>query len=227
MKDKQKYAIIVAGGNGKRMECDLPKQFIEVGGLPILMHTIGQFFAFDANMAITVILPETQHKFWQELCSKHGFTIPHLVCAGGTERFFSVKNGLKILPDRGLVAVHDGVRPLVSIDTIKRCFQNAEETRAAIPVMPLSESLRKTSQDSNIAVDRSKYVLVQTPQVFSIELLKKAYQQTFDTNFTDDASVVEKLSHTIHLVEGNPENIKITRPLDLLIAEALIKSFKS
>lgn len=223
----QKFVLIVAGGNGKRMECDLPKQFIEVGGLPILMHTIGRFFAFDANMAITVILPETQHKYWQELCSKHGFNIPHQVCAGGKERFFSVKNGLETLPDRGLVAVHDGVRPLVSKETINRCFQNAEETRAAIPVMPLSESLRKTNKDSSMAVNRSNYVLVQTPQVFSVELLKKAYQQEFDSNFTDDASVVEKLNHPIHLVQGNPENIKITRPMDLLIAEALLKSFKS
>ncbi len=223
----QKYALIVAGGSGLRMGSELPKQFIEVGGLPILMHTIRRFFAFDAEMAITVILPKTQHEFWQQLCSKHQFTIPHQVCAGGKERFFSVKNGLETLPDNGLVAVHDGVRPLVSIDTIKRCFQKAKKTQAAIPVIPLTESIRKTNGDASSAVDRSNYVLVQTPQVFSVELLKKAYRQNFDSNFTDDASVVEKLNHPIHLVDGNQENLKITRPMDLLIAEALIKSFKS
>jgi 2-C-methyl-D-erythritol 4-phosphate cytidylyltransferase len=209
------------------MGSELPKQFIEVGGLPILMHTIGRFFAFDASMDIRVILPETQHEFWQQLCTKHHFAIPHQVCEGGKERFFSVKNGLDTLPDKGLVAVHDGVRPLVSNETIKRCFQKAEKTGAAIPVMPLCESLRQTTPDSSIAVDRNNYVSVQTPQVFSVELLKKAYHQKFDAHFTDDASVVEKLNHPIHLVEGNPENIKITRPMDLLIAEALLKSFKS
>lgn len=223
----QKYVLIVAGGSGKRMERGLPKQFIEVNGLPILMHTMNQFFSFDPSMPLTLIIPETQQHYWQILCMKHNFTLPHQICPGGPERFFSVKNGLETLPDRGLVAVHDGVRPLVSIDTIKRCFQKAKKTQAAIPVMPLTESIRKTNGDSSTAVDRSNYVLVQTPQVFSVELLKKAYQQEFDTNFTDDASVVEKLNHPIHLVDGNPENLKITRPMDLLIAEALIKSVKS
>ncbi|MGD9991752.1 MAG: 2-C-methyl-D-erythritol 4-phosphate cytidylyltransferase [Salinivirgaceae bacterium] len=223
----QKYVLIVAGGSGKRMKRGLPKQFIEVDGLPILMHTMNQFFTFDPSMPLTLILPETQQHYWQILCEKHNFTLPHQICPGGPERFFSVKNGLDTLPDKGLVAVHDGVRPLVSNETIKRCFQKAEKTGAAIPVMPLNESLRQTTPDSSIAVDRSNYVSVQTPQVFSVELLKKAYQQKFDAHFTDDASVVEKLNHPIHLVEGNPENIKITRPMDLLIAEALIKSFKS
>ena len=219
--------LIVAGGSGKRMERGLPKQFIEVYGLPILMHTMNQFFTFDPSMPLTLILPEKQQHYWQILCVKHNFTLPHQICPGGPERFFSVKNGLDTLPDKGLVAVHDGVRPLVSNETIKRCFQKAKKTGAAIPVMPLSESLRQTTPDSSIAVDRNNYVSVQTPQVFSLELLKEAYQQEFDAHFTDDASVVEKLNHPIHLVEGNPENIKITRPMDLLIAEALIKSFKS
>lgn len=223
MKDKQKYVIIVAGGSGKRMGTDLPKQFIEVAGKPILMHTIERFFSFDTVIKIILVLPESQHEYWNQQCLTSNFNIPHQVCKGGVERFYSVKNGLDCIADDGLVAIHDGVRPLVSFETIKHCYEKAGEKYAAIPVIPATESIRKIKNEENKAVNRSYYFMVQTPQVFSIDLLKKAYQQDFDCTFTDDASVVERLGQKIHLVEGNPENIKITRPMDLIIAEALLK----
>jgi 2-C-methyl-D-erythritol 4-phosphate cytidylyltransferase len=222
MKDKQKYVIIVAGGSGKRMGSELPKQFIPLGGKPLLMHTIERFYTYDTNLKITVVLPESQHVYWQKQCVELNFTIPHALCKGGVERFYSVKNGLNSIAGEGLVAIHDGVRPLVSFATIARCFEKANESSAAIPVVPATESIRKVKGEVNKAVNRNHYFMVQTPQVFSVDLLKKAYQQDYDCTFTDDASVVERLNQTISLVEGNVENIKITRPFDLLIAEALL-----
>ena len=227
MNSKQKYAIIVAGGSGKRMGNELPKQFIEVAGKPILMHTLMRFYEFDANTKIIVVLPESQHSYWNELGLKYNFSIKHAVTKGGVERFFSVLNGLELIPKNALVAVHDGVRPLVSIETISGCFEKAEEMGSAIPVIPATESIREVQQNTSKAVNRTNYVLVQTPQVFQSEILIKAYQQEYECNFTDDASVVEKAGYSIQLVKGNAENIKITRPMDLKIAEVLLSEIQS
>lgn len=219
---KQKYVIIVAGGSGKRMGSEVPKQFIEVAGMPVLMHTIQRFYDFDNSVKIVVVLPEDQHALWGDLIHRYGFKIYHQVTKGGKERFDSVKNGLSVINEESLIAVHDGVRPLVSPETIQRCFNEAESKDAAIPVMPAVESIRMETEAGSIAVDRSKYFMVQTPQVFESEVLKKAYCQSFSNTFTDDASVVESLGYKIAMVEGNSENIKVTRPLDLVIAEALL-----
>lgn len=220
-----KYAIIVAGGKGERMGQQLPKQFIELAGKPILMHTIEKFYQTFPQTKIILALPENQIDFWEELCYKYGFTkIPHQIVAGGKTRFDSVKNALALVKKSGIVAVHDGVRPLVSAETIQNCFAEAEKQSAVIPVVDVVDSLRFVSkqENTNKAVARSCYKNVQTPQCFKSELLLKAYEQDFDETFTDDASVVEKLGHSIELVQGNIENIKITSPIDLIVAEALL-----
>ncbi len=219
---KQKYAIIVAGGSGKRMGSEIPKQFIEVAGKPILMHTIEAFYNTDSTIKFIVVLPEDQHAYWSQLIEKYNFKIDHIIAKGGNERFFSVKNGLSHIKINSLVAVHDGVRPLVSSATINDCFAMAERQGTSIPIVTTTESIRKVNDGESIAVDRSKYFMVQTPQVFTSELIMKAYEQPFSPLFTDDASVVEQNGNKIHLVEGNPENIKITRPMDLKIAEVLL-----
>lgn len=219
---KQKIAIIVAGGKGERMNADIPKQFLEIQGKPILMHTLEAFQRFDSNMKLILVLPEAQIEFWKNLCLKHNFTLTHQIVAGGNARFYSVKNGLEAIEVPSLVAVHDGVRPLVSMETIQRCFDAAAEFDAAIPVVDLVDSIRQLTEDGSLSVDRSSYKLVQTPQIFDAELLKKAYEQEYSALFTDDASVVEALDKHVKLVEGNRENIKITTELDLKIAETLL-----
>lgn len=216
---KAKIAIIVAGGKGERMQADIPKQFLEIQGKPILMHTLESFHRYDAAIQLIVVLPSVQIEFWNGLCKKHAFSLPHRIVAGGQTRFHSVKNGLDTVNVPALVAVHDGVRPLVSVETIARCFDEAEKNEAAIPVIDLVDSIRQVTADGNQSVDRNSYKLVQTPQVFDSELLKKAYEQDFSPLFTDDASVVEAIGIKIHLVEGNRENIKITTAFDLRIAE--------
>lgn len=218
-----KIAIIVAGGKGVRMQTDIPKQFIEIQGKPILMHTIEAFLRFDFSMQIVIVLPSTQIDFWKNLCKKHAFVVKHNIIVGGQNRFQSVKNGLDAVQSPAFVAVHDGVRPLVSVETINRCFEVAEKTGNAIPVIDLVDSIRQITESGSVSVDRKAYKLVQTPQVFDSELLKNAYKQNFSELFTDDASVVENLGVKINLVEGNRENIKITTTFDLLLAEILLK----
>jgi len=219
-----KITIIVAGGKGERMQTDIPKQFIEIQGKPILMHTIETFLRFDITMHIIVVLPLSQIDFWKELCIKHAFKVIHQIVAGGQTRFESVKNGLAAIKSPACVAVHDGVRPLVSTKTIGRCFEVAETSGNAIPVVDLVDSIRQTTDNGSISVNRMAYKLVQTPQIFDADLLKKAYKQDFSELFTDDASVVENLGTKINLVEGNRENIKITTSFDLLLAEMLLKN---
>ena len=219
---KPKTVIIVAGGTGKRMQADIPKQFIELKSKPILMHTIEVFVKYDHHINIIVVLPENQMAVWKQMCKKYNFNIAHQMVAGGATRFDSVKNGLELAPDEGLVAVHDGVRPLVSVQTIHRCFEMAERTGAAIPVTDIVESIRKVEENDNEAVDRNLYKAVQTPQVFEAQILKAAYRQDYVPAFTDDASVVEAFGHKISIVEGNKENIKITTPLDLGIGELFL-----
>jgi 2-C-methyl-D-erythritol 4-phosphate cytidylyltransferase len=219
---KSKTVIIVAGGTGKRMQADIPKQFIELKSKPILMHTIEVFVKYNHHINIIVVLPENQMVVWKQMCEEHNFNIVHQTIAGGATRFDSVKNGLELAPDEGLVAVHDGVRPLVSVQTIHRCFEMAERTGTAIPVIDIVESIRKVKENDNEAVDRNLYKAVQTPQVFEAQILKAAYRQDYVPTFTDDASVVEAFGHKISIVEGNKENIKITTPLDLEIGELFL-----
>lgn len=218
----KKYAIIVAGGKGERMQSDLPKQFLSIKGKPLLMHTINRFNQYDKSIKIIVILPSTQIDFWQVLCQKHHFHVAHQIVAGGETRFHSVLNGLTTISSDGLVGIHDGVRPFVSTETISRCFSEAEKEGSAIPCVSITESIRHFDNSGNKAVDRNKYCLIQTPQVFQIERLKKAYEQTYNSSFTDDASVLESTGEKIHLVDGNRENIKITTPLDLEMAKTIL-----
>jgi 2-C-methyl-D-erythritol 4-phosphate cytidylyltransferase len=216
------YVVIVAGGSGKRMGMDTPKQFLELAGRPVLMHTIERFREFNDSIEIITVLPENQLRFWNELQKKYSFAIPHTLVKGGSRRFISVRHGLEFVNSPGLVAIHDGVRPLVRLETIKRCFETAEKFGNAIPVVSPADSLRMETDHGNTRVDRMNIKQVQTPQVFDAEKIKKAYLQDFDPSFTDDATVLEKTGEEIHLVEGNRENIKITNPEDLFIAQTLL-----
>ena len=215
------YALIVAGGSGKRMGTVIPKQFLELSGKPILMRTIERFLSFDASIKIIIVLPEGQMGYWEELRIKHSFLIPCTALKGGSARFYSVKNGLEEIEDNSLVAIHDGVRPLVSIDTIKRCFDAAQKFGNAVPVISPADSIRMITEQGNMPVNRQYLRIIQTPQVFDSKLIKKAYLQQYSPEFTDDASLLEKTGEAIHLVEGNRENLKITNPGDLAVAEAL------
>ena len=223
------YAIIVAGGRGERMGTAVPKQFLLLKGKPILMHTMEKFEKTIPNIKIILVLPENQIDFWEGLCVKHNFTLSYQLVKGGKTRFHSVKNALALVTEDGIVAIHDGVRPLVSTNTINSCFNAAKELGNAIPTIDVVESLRHISkqENTNKAVARNCYQLVQTPQCFQSDLILKAYQQEFDATFTDDASVVEKLGEHINLVDGNRENIKITTQADLIIAEALVNATSS
>ena len=221
---RKKTAIIVAGGKGERMYSEIPKQFLELAGKPILMHTLEKFHFFSDEMELILVLPALQIDFWKELCEKHHFFLPHKIVEGGSARFFSVKNGLQQAENSdGLIAIHDGVRPLVDMETIKRSFESAEQMGASIPVVDMIESLRKVTENGSVAVDRNAFKLVQTPQVFQSEIILKSYEQPYNEQFTDDASVVESAGYSVQLVEGNRENIKITNVLDLQLAEILLK----
>ncbi len=214
----------MAGGKGLRMNAPLPKQFLEISWKPIIMHTIEAFYNFDPQISIIVVLPSDHINYWQQLCKKYAFDIYHKIAQGGETRFHSVKNGLKLVDVPSLVAVHDVVRPLVSADTIARCFESAEQTGVAIPVVEPVDSIREISGDESTSVNREKFRMVQTPQVFDGELLIAAYQQQYNPLFTDDASVVESAGKKIYLVEGNRENIKITTQMDLIFAEMIMKN---
>jgi len=218
-----KTAIIVAGGKGVRMQSDIPKQFIELNGKPLLMHTLEVFHRYDPFIQLILVLPSIQLIFWKALCEKYSFNLKHHIVEGGQNRFASVKKGLEVIPVGSLVAVHDGVRPLVSEDTIAHCFDEARMYGNAIPVIDLVDSVRQVVGNRSQSVDRRAFKLVQTPQVFDSEILKKAYNQDFSPLFTDDASVVEATGVEIRMVEGNRENIKITSKFDLEMAEWLIK----
>jgi 2-C-methyl-D-erythritol 4-phosphate cytidylyltransferase len=216
------YAVIVAGGTGKRMHAEIPKQYLELAGKPVLMHTLERFKAFDDSIEIITVLPENQLRFWGELQKKYSFDIPHTLVKGGKARFFSVRNGLKFVETPGLVAIHDGVRPFVSLDTIKRCFETAEKLGNAIPVISPSDTLRIVTNEGSKTINRLQVKQVQTPQVFNAEIIKKAYLQDYMPEFTDDATVLERTGVKINLVDGNRENIKITNPEDLVISTALL-----
>ena len=222
----EKYVIIVAGGSGKRMGGEMPKQFLLVAGKPILMHTVEAFARADEGFKFILVLPEAHFSTWHSLVNEYNFTIPVTLVAGGAERFFSVKNALVHVPNGALVAVHDGVRPFASKETILEAFAVAAEKGSAVPVIDEVDSLRRVQAGESQAVNRSEYKRVQTPQVFQSTILQKAYNQEFSSLFTDDASVVESIGETITLTTGNVENIKITTPHELLLAEALINGYK-
>lgn len=215
-------ALIVAGGKGLRMGSELPKQFLPIGGRPVLMYTLEAFHCYNAAIQLILVLPQTQQAYWRELCDKHNFTLEHCIVDGGDTRFQSVKNGLALTKTPGLIGVHDGVRPFVTQEVIARCYELAETKRAVIPVIDVVETVRRLTQEGSETVDRCQYKLVQTPQVFDSELLKQAYEQEFKPFFTDDASVVEAMGIPVFLVEGNRENIKITTPFDLKVGSALL-----
>ncbi|MBQ7421579.1 MAG: 2-C-methyl-D-erythritol 4-phosphate cytidylyltransferase [Prevotella sp.] len=220
------YIIVVAGGRGLRMGSDVPKQFLPVGGKPVLMHTLERFRAYSESLNIILVLPREQQEYWKTLCKEHDFQVEHTIADGGDTRFQSSKNGLALIPDNadGVVGIHDGVRPFVSLDVIDRCFEAAREDYAAIPVMPVTDTLRFVDDHGGGRnVQRSDYRIVQTPQTFDISLAKQAFNQPYRDAFTDDASVVESLGCQVSMVEGNRENIKITTPFDLIVAEALLK----
>lgn len=203
------------------MKASVPKQFLLIDGRPILMHTIEKFQASVPELSMIVVLPAEHLNTWKDLCAEHHFDVSHQTVQGGETRFHSVKNGLSQLSS-GLVAVHDGVRPLVSKETILRCFEEAGRAGAAIPVVPSSESVRVVANFSSKALDRSTIRMVQTPQCFRYEWMKEAFDQDFRESFTDCASVLEAAGFSVSLVEGNPENIKITHPADLALASWVI-----
>lgn len=220
------YIIIVAGGKGLRMGGDLPKQFMPLHGKPVLMHTIERFRAYSDELKIILVLPHEQQDYWRQICQKHNFTVEHTVVDGGQTRFHSSQNGVAAVPDdaTGVIGIHDGVRPFVSEETIARCFEAARQFGAALPVLPVTDTLRRVTDDGGYNVQRNDYRTVQTPQTFDAQLLKQAFKQPYSDNFTDDASVVEALRHKVTMVDGNRENIKLTTPFDLVVAEALIKN---
>ena len=235
MSEFEKYAIIVSGGSGNRMESKLPKQFLELKGLPILMHSISAFHKNAVSIKIILVLSELHLKIWEDLCAKHNFTIPHTIVFGGQSRFHSVKQGLNFIFNREtavnvpliqtnssakiLIAVHDGARPLVSQDLINRAFIQAEKKGSAVPAIKSRDSLRIIgSQGQTKAINRDSVLLIQTPQIFQAQLLNEAYKQEFNESFTDDASVIEKSGYPINIIDGDIRNIKITYPIDLEIA---------
>lgn len=212
----KRYVIIVAGGTGSRMKSILPKQFLEINGVPIIVKTIQQFLKFDLKVEMIISVHKDYLAFMNELIQLHFNSFQIKVVVGGASRFQSVKNGLVLVEDLGaVVAIHDAARPYVSIETIERCYQIAEQLGNAVPVIQVNESLRQVDGNVNKAVDRNLFRIVQTPQCFKAELLHKAFLQKESDLFTDDASVIESFGIQINLVEGNSENIKITTPADL------------
>lgn len=223
------YALIVAGGSGSRMGSAVPKQFLDLGGKPVLVHTLEKFLAYSPEIRLVLVLPEADFDRWNSIKRfLHSITpsLPHpvLVVPGGATRFQSVRNGLGVLSGEGLVAIHDAVRPLVSVEVIRRSFEAAAQFGSGVVTVPAKDSIRQVSENgSSVALDRATLRLVQTPQTFRVSLIKKAFEQAESPRFTDDASVAEAAGFPIHLVEGSYENLKITTPDDLVVAEALLR----
>jgi 2-C-methyl-D-erythritol 4-phosphate cytidylyltransferase len=222
----EKYLIIAAGGKGKRLKSNLPKQFLRIGKYPILYHSMRVFYEYDKSLKIILVLPAGMIRLWKGFLSESGISMPHQLSKGGNTRMESCRNGLSLVGDDGLVALHDAVRPLVSIETIDRCFKVAKEKGNAIPVCDIYETLRQVVSGGSVTIDRRLIKSVQTPQVFQVKILKQAFLQVGDGSFTDEASMVESLGYKINMVEGNRENIKITDPYDLKIAEYFLLSQK-
>ena len=227
--EKEIYVIIVAGGSGARMGASIPKQFLELGGIPILRRSIELMTSALPSAKIITVLPQEYIPYWEEYCLKANFSVPQMIVKGGITRFHSVKNALAKVHDGAIVAVHDAVRPLVSTQLVQDLVNKAAETGSAIPVIPAIDTLRILKvrdgelHSSDETIDRSRIYAVQTPQVFYSEILSNAYQQAFDTAFTDDASVVERNKIPLSYVLGERFNIKITTAEDLFLAEAIIR----
>ncbi len=219
--------VILAAGLGSRMEMATPKQFLVLGNMPVLMHSIDVFYRYDPSIRIVLVLQEAMIPIWKDLTKAYSFSIQHDLVVGGKERFFSVKNALSILEKDGLIAVHDAVRPLVSLSSIQASFNLALEKGSAVPVIKIDDSLRQIIPDGSCAVCRDNFYKVHTPQVFSAKILHMAYDTEFRATFTDDASVVEAFGFPIHLCDSNPENIKITNELDFEWAEFLLQRRES
>jgi 2-C-methyl-D-erythritol 4-phosphate cytidylyltransferase len=219
----KKYVIIVAGGVGKRMKTESPKQFLPLGGKPILFHSITTFKNCFNDIEIIIPLPKEYIAEWEKLCKDHNFKISHKLAEGGETRFHSVQNSLKLINDEeeSIIGIHDAARPLIKEDIIKELYSTAEETGNAIPVTSINESVREINKNTSKPIDRHKLCLVQTPQCFRSTIIKKAYQQDFKLYFTDDATVAESIGEKINLIDGDLNNIKITTAKDMLIAETL------
>ncbi|MFT5860172.1 MAG: 2-C-methyl-D-erythritol 4-phosphate cytidylyltransferase [Flavobacteriaceae bacterium] len=214
--------ILTAAGIGRRMQSLLPKQFMLIHGRPVLMYTIEQFYQYDPKMELILTLPQEWLSYWESMMTEHDFHIPHRIIEGGKERYNSIKNALESCSGE-IVAVHDGVRPLVSHDTIRACITAAQSSGSAVPIVSISESIRRVENNVSKAVNRADFRVVQTPQCFKREILLKAYEQPFHEGITDDASLVEAAGHEIELVDGNVENIKITTHSDLKYAGLFLK----
>ena len=220
-----RYAVIVAGGQGLRMGADLPKQFIVVQNYPVLYYALQAFYVFNSSIHIIVVLPKEHQSYWKECLLKHAISIPHQIVDGGETRYQSVKNGLAYVPIGANVAIHDGVRPLVSNELIERCFKACEQFENAIPVISVSDSLRKIENKHSIAIDRSEYRMVQTPQCFKSEVIKKAYEHVpYSESLTDDAMIAEAFGQKIHLIDGEKKNIKLTTPEDIVLFQAYLNN---
>jgi 2-C-methyl-D-erythritol 4-phosphate cytidylyltransferase len=222
----EKTVIIVAGGQGMRFSQELPKQFFWFRERPLLMHTIDLFHFYDRKIQIIVGIREDYMIHWESVCEQFHFDVPHILSPGGETRFHTVKNALGKVPSGNLVAIHDSVRPLLYRRTIDDCFEAAEKHGASLPCIEINDSIREISGEGSRMVDRNLYRLVQTPQVFSYHIITGAYEQEYSSEFTDDASVAEQAGYPVTLVQGNPENIKITTPEDLVYAEAVFDSYK-
>ena len=223
-REDDKYAVIVAGGSGKRMESELPKQFLKLANKPVMLHTLNVFHEFDKKLKIIIVLHSDYFDMWNSICEEYLCTVSHEVIKGGETRFDSVNNGLEaIKSDNGFVAIHDAVRPLVSIDTISRCFNSAMKYGNALPAIFPNESVRIAIAGGNKPLERKNIYLIQTPQVFSVARIKEAYKQKYKPDFTDDATVFETLGEKINIVKGDLLNIKLTTPADIEYAEVLLK----
>jgi len=220
--ERKRYVVIVAAGSGTRMNSKLPKQFIEIAGKPLLRHTVERFLAMPVPPEIIIVMSDEYKDYWKAYCRRCDFLAKYTLPTGGFTRFHSVKNALEFVPDGALVAVHDGVRPFVTAEFLESLFAEAEKCGAVAPVVPLTESIREVTVDGSVPADRSRFVSVQTPQVFHSEILKDAYRQSYDTSFTDDLTVVQKAGYPVRTVAGLRYNIKITTPEDLNLAEALL-----
>ncbi len=216
------FAIIVGGGSGSRMLSEIPKQFMLLRGRPVLMHTIEAFHSSEYNPQIIIVLNVDFHPYWENLCVLHNFSIPHQLVKGGAQRFDSVKNGIKAIKEKAIIAIHDAVRPLLSRHLIDRSFQEAEQSGNAVAAIKSRDSVRQQNGKHSIPLNREEIYLIQTPQTFSSDILKKAYKQEFRNEFTDDASVVERSGIEINLIEGENRNFKITFPEDIRVAELFL-----
>lgn len=218
----KKYAIIVAGGSGTRMKGSLPKQFLLLRGKPVIVFSMEAFYNYDPSIEINIVIHPDYIAYFEELSKNIGLSFPFVVAAGGEMRFHSVKNGLQLIEGDGLVAIHDAARPLISVDFVAKQFAEAEKHGSAMPGIALKDTIRQIEGDASQQLDRTKLRAMQTPQVFRVSELKKAYEQDYRPVFTDDASVMEAAGFPLYLTEGSPRNIKITLPEDIALAEALM-----